>query len=105
MDENLKDTATSPVKVPEVVMTDENTSDPGAKRRLNMSLELAEKDQEQFDTDKGAPAAVLVDDTGISKEPHPEVADTDRKKRSKKEGANSTSLGSAGSLEEPVRSQ
>ncbi|KAK1682888.1 hypothetical protein QYE76_043736 [Lolium multiflorum] len=105
MDDNLKDTATSPVKGLEVVMTDENTCDPGAKRRLNMSLEIAEKEHEQSDTDKGAPAAMLVDGTGISKEPHPEVTDTDRKKRSKKEGANSTSLGSAGSLEEPVRSQ
>jgi hypothetical protein len=70
-----------------------------------MSLEIVEKDHEQSDTDKGAPAAMLVDGTGIPKEPHPEVTDTDRKKRSKKEGANSTSLGSAGSLEEPVRSQ
>lgn len=48
IDENLKNTTTSPVKIPEVVMTDEDISDPGAKRRLNMSLDTAEEEQDRM---------------------------------------------------------
>jgi hypothetical protein len=49
--------------------------------------------------------AMVTDDFGNPNEPNREEADIDRKKHSKKAGAVSPSLGSAGSMERPVRSQ
>jgi hypothetical protein len=48
---------------------------------------------------------MVTDDVGNHNEPNAEEADMDRKKRSKKAGVVSPSLGSAGSSERPVRSQ
>jgi hypothetical protein len=63
VDENLLDTATSPVKVPNVVMTEDDISDSGAKRRLNMSIDIVEEEQEKNGTNTRSVAAMLVDET------------------------------------------
>jgi hypothetical protein len=47
--------------------------------------------------------AMVTDDFGNPNEPNREEADIDRKKHSKKAGAVSPSLGSAGSMERPVQ--
>jgi hypothetical protein len=105
-DDNLQDTATSPVKNLDVVMTEDDTSDPGAKRRLNMSSEIGdEEERDKNGAGNGALAAMVIDENLPPKDSLTGVVNNERKKRSKKEGANSTSLGSAGSLEDPVRSQ
>jgi hypothetical protein len=83
-------------------MTDRDSTESGVKRRLELD------NQEEEDTTLGkenALAVVVHDDT------HPPTAmmevetEKDRLKRSKKAGAISPSLGSAGSQEESVRSQ
>jgi hypothetical protein len=105
-DDNLQDTATSAVKNLDVVMTKDDTSDPGAKRRLNMSSEIGdEEERDKNGAGNGALAAMVIDENLLPKKSLTWVVNEERKKRSKKEGANSTSLGSAGSREEPVRSQ
>jgi hypothetical protein len=85
-------------------MIDKDLQDGGAKRRLelgNKSDELeispdetAHEGEHEMHTDDNSP----TNKSGV-------IEGKERKKRSKKEGANSTSLRSAGSLEEPVRSQ
>jgi hypothetical protein len=49
--------------------------------------------------------AMVTDDFGNPNEPNEKEADIDRNKCSKKDGAVSPSLGSAGSIERPVRLQ
>jgi hypothetical protein len=72
-----------------------------AKRRLNIvSNEDALEDNLAND-----PNAMRLDGAIIPSEVLGDVIEKDRKKRSKKDGANSPSQGSAASCEESVRSQ
>jgi hypothetical protein len=81
----------------------ENSTDSGVKRRLLLTDGLVSdglddtnnEDGDLMVTDKNPPF------TDVSKS----IAEFERKKRSKKAGAISPSLGSAGSREESVRSQ
>jgi hypothetical protein len=49
--------------------------------------------------------AMVTDDSGNPNEPNIEEVDVVRKKRTKKAGADSPSLGPVGSIERPIRSQ
>jgi hypothetical protein len=97
-DPELQDTGTSPVKNPDVHMKDSDSTEPNVKRRL--ALEYGDGDTNSDGN---------LDDMLTNDEPPRRGADvddtTERIKRSKKAGASSPSLGSAGSLGEPVRSQ
>jgi hypothetical protein len=81
----------------------ENSTDSGVKRRLLLTEGLDtdglddtnNEDGDLMVTDKNPP---LIDESES-------IAENERKKRSKKAGAISPSLGSAGSREESVRSQ
>jgi hypothetical protein len=97
----LDDTGTSPSKKQDEDMDDRENSDPGAKRRLNLNVLV----EDVLTDDQERPAAMAVD--GALALPIIPVDDgtNDRTKRSKKDGAISSSLGSAGSREESVRSQ
>jgi hypothetical protein len=105
-DHELSDTASSPVKGQNMEVDRHGIINPQAKR----SLELGQLKDIATDSITGEPvapngAAAMVTDEhtpgGKSDLEHVK----DRKKRSKKDGTDSTSLGSAGSLEDPVRSQ
>jgi hypothetical protein len=48
---------------------------------------------------------MVTDDSGNPNEPNIEEVDVNRKKGTKKAGADSPSLGPAGSIEIPIRSQ
>jgi hypothetical protein len=98
VDPELQDTGSSPVKNPDVNMEDSDSTEPSVKRRL--ALEYVDRDNnsdgnlDDMLTNGEAPKKSAEDDDM-----------TERIKRSKKAGASSPSLGSAGSLGEPVRSQ
>jgi hypothetical protein len=104
-DEDLKDTGSSPLKNNLMDVDKQNMStDAGAKRSLELSIEEettkdipVEIDGNRTEAARGLSNQGGSQDTG--------AAETDRNKRSKKDGAISPSLGSAGSLEGPVRSQ
>jgi hypothetical protein len=75
------------------------------KRRLDVDgTEEVEDFGAKDDLIAGQPIAMIMDGTSSPLGNNSNV-DTDRKKRSKKDGANSTSQGSAASREESVRSQ
>jgi hypothetical protein len=78
-------------------MDERDTTDSGAKRRLALELPLNSNDVN--------PETGMVPMLTDENQARTEVAETERNKRSKKDGANSPSLGSAGSREESVRSQ
>jgi hypothetical protein len=98
----LADTGSSPVKPGDTNMTDRDSTESGVKRRL----QLDNQEEENAMLEKENALAMVVNDGT-----HPSTAmmevetEKDRLKCSKKTGANSPSLGSAGSHEEPVRSQ
>jgi hypothetical protein len=101
-EDELADTGTSPVKKKDMAMEDSENSDPGAKRRLNLVTDLVGEnvDLPQDHRNKAIPMIMVGSEDSLANE-----ANTTRTKHSKKAGANSPSLGSAGSLEESVRSQ
>jgi hypothetical protein len=78
-------------------MDERDSTDSGAKRRLALEFPLNSNDVN--------PETGLVPMLTDENQARTEVAETERNKRSKKDGANSPSLGSAGSREESVRSQ
>jgi hypothetical protein len=85
-----------------MALEDSENSDPGAKRRLNLVTDLVGEnvDLPQDHRNKAIPMIMDGSEDSLANE-----ANTTRTKHSKKAGANSPSLGSAGSLEESVRSQ
>jgi hypothetical protein len=97
----LDDTGTSPSKKQDEEMDDRENSDPGAKHRLNLNVLLEDvlpDDQERLDS-------MAIDGTLALLTIPIDDGTKDRTKRSKKDGAISSSLGSTGSQEESVRSQ
>jgi hypothetical protein len=104
-EEELQDTGLSPVKKGDVTMSDSENSDLNVKRRLEMTVGEVPKDLVGLDADGVTPDAMVSDDAllGMNDILAGEIAD--RKKHSKKAGADSPSLESAGSFEGPIRSQ
>jgi hypothetical protein len=101
-DPDMKDTAISPAKDMD---TDKTASaDSIAKRRLEMGDALSTSEADIIDEGSGKPEDMVTDGYNIPPLIATDVMN-DRAKRSKKDGANSTSQGSAASLEEFVRSQ
>jgi hypothetical protein len=93
----LEDTVSSPIKKNDVRMEDRESTDSGAKRRLLLITGAQPED------DFGAGTIPMITDTSTIPDATKErETDTDRVKRSKKAGADSPSLGSAGSREESV---
>jgi hypothetical protein len=97
----LEDTGTSPLKNNDDEMDHEN-SDFGAKRRLNLN-NISDDLQQKEDLD--LPAEMALDGAVPELMAPGEKGMTKRAKRSKKDGANSPSLGSTGSFEGSVWSQ
>jgi hypothetical protein len=81
---------------------DHENPDSGAKRRLNLN-NISDDLQQKEDLD--LPAEMALDGAIPELMAPGEKGMTERAKRSKKDGANSPSLGSAGSFEGSVRSQ
>jgi hypothetical protein len=81
-----------------------NSTDSGAKRRLDMTLDDNTngngKQDEDMSANEVAEGLVYLEETAENVS-----SESDNNKRPKKDGAISPSLGSAGSREEPVRSQ
>jgi hypothetical protein len=85
--------------------TDKTASaDSIAKRRLELGDALSTSEADIIDEGSGKPEDMATDGNNIPPLIATDVMN-DRAKRSKKDGANSTSQGSAASLEESVRSQ
>jgi hypothetical protein len=105
-EDELNDTGTSPVKGAGMeVENSDSSSEIGAKRRLIL---LAENSNSEEGSLRGAfdnPEAMVTDETILALANYEEDKTTDRTNRSKKDGADSPSLGSAGSRGEPVREQ
>jgi hypothetical protein len=95
----LDDTGSSPVKRTDTHMQDRDSSDAGAKRRLALEEALPSETENQIGR-----VPMITDGTEILADANVGI-EKDRNKRSKKDGADSPSLGSAGSLEESVRAQ
>jgi hypothetical protein len=99
-EEELDDTGITPVKNKDAEMTDHDSSDASAKRRL--SLDFSNPIFE--DEGEGTLPMSTENDTRVEKMTTTDT-DKDRTKHTRKNGADSSSLGSAGSLEGSVRSQ
>jgi hypothetical protein len=98
----LADTGSSPVKPGDTNMTDRDSMESGVKRRLLLDNPVEENTM----LEKENALALVVNDGNLPSTYMMEVeTDKDQLKRSKKAGANSPSLGSAGSFKELVRSQ
>jgi hypothetical protein len=83
-------------------MSDRESSESGAKRRLDLN---SAGDDESLVEKENMLAVVVTDGTTPPTTRMDVDKENERLKHSKKAGANSPSLGSAGSREEPVRSQ
>jgi hypothetical protein len=96
----LDDPGTSPTKKTDFDMNDRHSSDSGAKRRLSLGYSNPVFEEQVEGT------LPMITEFEIP-QANGETFDTemDRSKRTKKDGADSPSLGSAGSREESVRSQ
>jgi hypothetical protein len=101
----LDDTATSPGKIKDMELDKKDLSNPAAKRSLDMGDLVLGRNHP---TDEAAEHQELADElmegnnqNGVTDE----NTEKGRKKRTKKDGANSSSLGSAESREGSVRSQ
>ena len=105
-EEELDDTATSPVKSRDVDMTGRELSDSGVKKRLLPSIEQNGENLIGDALRSGlAPMAMITD--GDTSSAGIVAAERSLKtvKRTKKDGADSPSLGSADSRDGSVRSQ
>jgi hypothetical protein len=101
----LDDTATSPGKVKDMELDKKDPSNPSAKRSLEMGDLVLDRNHP---TDGVAEHQGLADKLMVGKNQNgvtDENTEKGRKKRTKKDGANSSSLGSAESREGSVRSQ
>ena len=102
-EEELDDTATSPVKSRDVDMTGRELSDSGVKKRLLPSIE---QNGENLIGDTGpAPMVMITDGDPSSAGIVASKRSSKTVKRTKKDGADSPSLGSADSRDGSVRSQ
>jgi hypothetical protein len=105
-EDELNDTGTSPVKGAGMeVENSDNSSELGAKRRLILSTETTNSEEGNLQGAFDNPEAMVTDETILALAEYEEDKTTDRTKRSKKDGADSPSLGSAGSRGEPIREQ
>jgi hypothetical protein len=90
------------VKKTDEVMEDNESSELNIKRRLDMNQVEEVDNVGLYEEDPNtAMVGVIENSASIVTEKNK----TSRTKRSKKDGADSPSLGSAGSFEEPVRAQ
>jgi hypothetical protein len=87
------------------VENSENSSELGAKMRLALPIENIESDNGNMLGALKNPEAMITDETNLAMANFENDMVMDRTKHSKKDGAESPSLGSAGSREEPVREQ
>jgi hypothetical protein len=99
----LDDTGSSPVKNTDMEV-EHNNSDALAKRRLELVDEENIDGQTGANTESTSKQPMIVDGPYL-KTDLPGIEKENKRKRSKKAGADSPSLGSAGSREEFVRSQ
>jgi hypothetical protein len=106
-EQELDDTGASPVKTADMEVENANHAEALAKRRLNLTFGDEDANVTPVGDANLANNAIVVAMEGVYSPPDANDDGTgmDRKKRSKKDGANSPSLGSAGSREESVRSQ
>jgi hypothetical protein len=104
-DPELTDTATSPGKANSMDLDRTNLTNPIAKRALVLDgKEVIDEQNRSALANNGMEGIEIADGATVSEDPNV-LAEKDRKKRTKKDGADSPSFGSAGSREEPVRSQ
>jgi hypothetical protein len=104
-DPDLNDTATSPGKVNGMDMDKTNLTNPLAKRALDLDGKEVMGEKTSNVLVDNSMEGIVTNDGATIDENLNALADKDRKKRTKKDGADSPSFGSAGSREEPVRSQ
>jgi hypothetical protein len=106
-EQELDDTGASPVKTADMEVENADHVEALAKRRLNLTFDDEDTNVTLVRDAPLADNAIVMAMEGVSSPPDAKDDGTrmDRKKRSKKDGANSPSLGSAGSREESVRSQ
>jgi hypothetical protein len=102
-DDELEDTLSSPIKEVPMETEDQHSTDSGVKRRLLLTAGMNTDGLDDATIAVGDMMA--IDRSPTTSAPPESAAELERKKRSKKAGANSPSLGSAGSCEESVRSQ
>jgi hypothetical protein len=95
----LEDTTSSHIKN-DINMIDKDLQDGGAKRRLELGNKSDELDISPDETAHDGEHEMHTDDNSPTNKSGV-IEGKERKKRSKKEGANSTSLGSAGSWRSP----
>jgi hypothetical protein len=87
-------------------MNDHDNGEPGTKHHLDMKLgDVQEDDSQNMCRGKEHLDDMLTDGGLAAKEVPIAKIQNERKKRSKKVGADSTSLGSLGSCEDPVQAQ
>jgi hypothetical protein len=104
-DNDLEDTASSPGKKQDMEIDKRALNNLAAKRSLDMEEEVRDDNEEEKEDISVDGAAAMLTDGKHPAEVVFEENEKDRKKRTKKVGANSTSLGSAESREGSVRSQ
>jgi hypothetical protein len=100
----LDDTGSSPVKNTDMEVEHNNGSDALAKRQLELGDEENIDGHTGANTDSTSKQPMIVDGSFL-KTDSPGIEKENERKRSKKAGADSPLLGSAGSHEESVRSQ
>jgi hypothetical protein len=106
VEDHLSDSGSSPIKPNDLASEDRGSADSGVKRRLLLQSERQCAEEDEILEEEGNLAVAMVtDESGMPIVSNTEEVEADRKKRTKKAGADSPSLGSAGSLERPVRSQ
>jgi hypothetical protein len=103
-DDPLADTASSPSKMMDIEKDERDSTDSGVKRRLQLENGKI-SENESSDIGDGSALPMITDGQKTLEEDTFDDDMVDRSKRTKKAGASSPSLGSAGSREESVRSQ
>jgi hypothetical protein len=99
----FEDTGTSPIKNSNMETDERETSDNSVKRHLELGTSNSEDEYANLSIPHEEMTPMITN--GPTSEVPMTEGDTGRIKRSKKAGAVSPSTGSAGSFEEPVRSQ
>jgi hypothetical protein len=103
-EEELADTWTSPVKRTDMEVGDLTNTESLTKRRLQLT-DCNHDDLNHDATDPSLETQMITNRVGAPRDGTGEDAVFDRKKHTKKAGADSPSLGSAGSREGSFRSQ
>jgi hypothetical protein len=103
---DLQDTATSPGKVKDMELDKNDLTNPAAKRALEMGGLLTDtEDQTTVNADNNKGQAAMIAEGNLNNGLDTEKSEENRNKRTKKDSANSSSLGSAESHEGSVRSE